>query len=91
MGVVGMDIWLCGLSMADCGENREMAKISVARGKKKLYIWGMGVTETGCHSWTCPDCNCKNEMFLIKGDELPEVLECSFCNHISPEIKWEKI
>ena len=46
------------------------------------------VKDTDTHWWICPDCGCKNEMFMFTGDELPEVLECSFCKHISPKLEW---
>ncbi len=39
--------------------------------------------------WACPDCDCDNTLFLFTGEELPEILECSFCNHVSDEITWE--
>ncbi len=40
-------------------------------------------------TWVCPDCKLENNIFFIEGEILPDVIECSFCNHVSPELEWE--
>ncbi len=39
-------------------------------------------------TWKCPICEVENTIFLIKGEQLPDELQCSFCNHESDLINW---
>lgn len=50
----------------------------------------MRVIETTIGFWECPDCFCKNSIFLTEGELLPEELDCDFCCHKSGEIEWIK-
>jgi len=49
----------------------------------------MNAVETTGATWECPECNCVNQEFLFEGESLPEILQCSFCNHKSEPIEWK--
>ena len=44
--------------------------------------------ETELLHWDCPDCYGSQELILVKGMELPEILECLDCGHKSPPLKY---
>ena len=48
------------------------------------------IKETALGTWECPECFCDNSFFLVKGELLPNELNCSFCSHESGEIVWIK-
>jgi len=48
----------------------------------------MEARETQIVKWVCPDCENEQEEILVAGLDLPPVLQCSDCGHMSDEIEW---
>ena len=42
-------------------------------------------------TWECPECEMDNSIDIEAGagvEDLPKILECNFCDHVSDEIDW---
>jgi len=54
------------------------------------HLWGkiMKARDTQIVKWVCPDCEGEQEEILVAGLDLPPILECPDCGHLSDEIEW---
>jgi len=48
----------------------------------------MKARDTQILKWVCPGCKGEQVEILVSGMDLPPILECTDCGHMSDEIEW---